>query len=223
MGYFTPVIRKYLKELSHLATGCLLDVGCGNKPYKDVLKHVGDYIGIDRPSMARINDDLTAKRIVSIDVVGSAESLPFADVAFNTVLATQLIEHLGNPGLFLKEAARVLAPGGCLILTFPLINPLHEEPFDYFRFTEYAICFFCHKCGLKVEKCIKMGGGWLSVGYLIRHFMYLDSEKAVSKIRKRLLYLGGSLFYGVMSRLDLRNPHPEAPLNYLAVLRKAAQ
>jgi len=120
MGIFSPVIREYLRSVSHYAHGRLLDVGCGNKPYQTIFTGVDTYIGIDRPSEI-------VERNTAIDVVASADAIPFCDNSFNTVLATQLIEHLAEPQVFFTEGARVLCGGGVLIVTFPLVNQIHQQ------------------------------------------------------------------------------------------------
>lgn len=155
-----------------------------------------------------------------LDVAGSAEALPFYSESFDTVIATQLIEHLGHPGLFFAEVSRVLRPSSYLILTFPMTGPLHEEPHDYFRFTEHGVRVFCKDNGLNVERVEKMGGGWLTVGYLVRDFLYVDASVSRSWLGIRIFRFMGSMLYSFFSFLDKRNLHPECPLNYLIVARK---
>jgi SAM-dependent methyltransferase len=55
---------------------------------------------------------------VSVGLVrANLESLPLPDASFDLVLCTQVIEHLLDPALGLRELARVLAPGGRLVIT----------------------------------------------------------------------------------------------------------
>ena len=49
------------------------------------------------------------------------------------------MEHLHTPEVAIKEIARVLAPGGRLILTTRFVYPLHDIPHDYFRYTKYGL------------------------------------------------------------------------------------
>jgi len=217
MGLFAPEIRKQLQSVSALATGTLLDVGCGSKPYRGVFGNVDAYIGVDRPSELDACRPNRLKRERVIDVIGSADALPFAACSFRTVLSTQLIEHLPDPQLFFGEAARVLKPGGHLILTFPLINPLHSQPYDFFRYTEHAIERLCEPCGLRVARTVKMGGAWLAVGYLVRHCLYADSDRARSRAVRYVTRFLGTKLYRFLEWLDRTDCHPEAPLNYLVV------
>lgn len=222
MGLFSPVIRQYLEQVSDLAKGRLLDVGCGNKPYKDVFRNVSEYIGVDLAPENGV-ENRPESRLSSIDIYASATDLPFPDASFNVVLCTQVIAHLMQPGRFFSEASRVLIPGGILIVTFPLINPLFEVPHEYFRYTEFSFAEFCKGNNLVVQKIEKMGGGWLSVAFLARCFLYQDSQKVRNRLAGKVLYFVGSIIYGLLERLDRKDKHPECPLNYLGVARKTQE
>lgn len=72
-----------------------------------------------------------------VDLVARADHLPFPEGAFGCVVSTEMLEHDPYPWLSIKEMARVLAPGGYLILTARGIGfPLHAYPDDYWRFTQ---------------------------------------------------------------------------------------
>ena len=71
----------------------------------------------------------------SVDVVASADDLPFDAGTADGVLFTQVLEHVVDPRSVLAELHRVLRPGGRLFLTAPLVWELHEMPHDYFRYT----------------------------------------------------------------------------------------
>lgn len=63
-----------------------------------------------------------------VDVIGAAEQLPFRDASFDTVLCTQVLSYVSSPELVIKEAFRVLRPGGALIVSAPAIAlPHHDE------------------------------------------------------------------------------------------------
>ena len=126
----------------------VLDVGCGNKPYQDWF---GDsmYVGLNY-SIANAEPD----------VVGDAMQLAFANESFDLVFATQVLEHLSEPSMFLEESFRVLRPGGIIILSCPFYWPLHEEPHDYYRFTKYGLAHLLKLAKFRDPEIIADGGGW---------------------------------------------------------------
>jgi SAM-dependent methyltransferase len=74
-----------------------------------------------------------------LDVVADAQVLPFKTSSLTNVLGLDVLHHLAAPMKFLKEAERVLAPGGRLVLVEPWITPfsyliyhyLHQEECDF--------------------------------------------------------------------------------------------
>jgi len=149
---------KYLRESVVKARGFVrgmtLDLGCGLRPYEPLVAGPGvSYIGMDWP----VGDDKARQ-----DVTGDATHLPFAGASFDTVIATELLEHLPDPRQCLAEVARVLRPGGHLILSVPFLEPLHEEPRDFYRFTPYSIRNLLELHGFSTQE-IWVRGRWWSV------------------------------------------------------------
>lgn len=146
-----------LIECRRFASGRLLDVGCGNQPYRDVFAScVEAHIGIDPDA-----------HYSQPDVVGLALELPFVSASFETVLATQVIEHVPEPDRLLQEINRVLKPGGHLILTAPQYWRLHEVPHDYYRFTPYGLRHLVEASGLAPVLVKQQGAAWALVGQAI--------------------------------------------------------
>ena len=122
--------------------GAVLDVGCGAALVADKLGDLPlDYVGLDygghhiefAADKLRNGPPLTIKRRF---VRGDGEHLPFRDQLFDVVVMTEVIEHLLRPELAVWEIARVLKPGGVLVLTtnnaseMPLRSPL-SDPFSW--------------------------------------------------------------------------------------------
>lgn len=68
-----------------------------------------------------------------------SDMAPVADTSYDTVLCSEVLEHLADPAAALREINRVLKPGGKLILSVPFLGRLHEEPHDYYRFTKHGL------------------------------------------------------------------------------------
>jgi ubiquinone/menaquinone biosynthesis C-methylase UbiE len=74
-----------------------------------------------------------------IDVAGSIYDIPFPDESFDSIVCTQVFEHLAYPWKAVKEIRRVLKKGGCVLITVPQTSPLHGEPWDYYRYTHWGL------------------------------------------------------------------------------------
>lgn len=215
MGLLSPLIKDYLRPELRDIKGVLLDIGCGDLPYRELCNNVDKYVGLDREVRFRPQENFDV-----IFGIGNATELPFKMDSFDTILSTQVIEHLSQPLFFFKECYRVLKPGGTGIMTFPLVNPLHELPDDYWRYTEYGLRQLCLLCGLKVEKVKPMGGGWTTLGFILYYFLYSRGERQASDRVKSIFHLAGRWFFSIMQYLDKHWPYPELPVNYMVILRK---
>lgn len=109
----------------------VLDIGAGDAPYRELFRHC-KYITTDWENSLHEGGR-------EADVVASAEALPLEDGAVDAVLSTQVLEHLPDPAAVLREACRVLRPGGGVFLTVPFVWELHELPFDFWRFTPASL------------------------------------------------------------------------------------
>ncbi|MDR3574523.1 MAG: class I SAM-dependent methyltransferase [Anaerolineaceae bacterium] len=145
-------------------TGKLLDVGCGHKPYQSLLRCINEYIGLDVPSSMHGLDQ--------VDVIGTSMSLPFMENCFDSLLCTEVLEHVPEPMAALREMARVAKTGGLLLLSAPLSEQLHEEPYDFYRYTCHGLIYLLNKTGWNVLNIKTRGGVWLEMGYRFSSFLY---------------------------------------------------
>jgi len=139
--------------LAARARGMALDVGCADRAIAAQLTGLNSYVGLDYPGTA------TALYGTRPDVYGDAARLPFAEARFDCVLLLDVLEHVAAPEAALHEAARVLRPGGQLLLTIPFAYPLHDLPHDYQRFTASGLRRRLGDAGLDVAELAEGGGG----------------------------------------------------------------
>lgn len=116
--------RDLIKYALKYVRGRTLDLGAGRAKYKDIITQVSkEYIASDK-----FSDD-------NIDVVCDIENTLFKDDYFDTIVCTEVLEHLPNPRGAVKEMQRILKSGGTAIIAVPFMTPFHEDPKDYFRYT----------------------------------------------------------------------------------------
>jgi SAM-dependent methyltransferase len=116
------------------ADGDVLDVGAGAQPYRPLFAKGVRYRAIDVE---------LARRAFGYEVADttyySGDRWPVEDASVDFVLATETLEHVPEPALFLAEARRVLRPGGRIVLTVPFAARWHYIPHDYWRFTPSSL------------------------------------------------------------------------------------
>lgn len=140
-----------LVHYKSLFRGKLLDAGCGERPYRLIYDDlVESSVGCDHEACMHDKAD--------IDVFASLDDLPFEDESFDTVLCTNVLEHVANAGRAFAELSRVLKPGGYMIISTPFLYPLHEAPYDFYRYTIYGLRHQIEKNDCKLEKSIALGG-----------------------------------------------------------------
>lgn len=152
----------------------LYDIGCGEKPFAAFLKgRVARHIGVD------IADGFYDPSV--IDLVGSAYDVPAGDGSADAVLLSQVIEHLETPRIALKEAHRLLKPGGLLFLSYPFLYPVHAAPRDFFRYTDYGCENMLKEAGIEVIDKKAVGGFWYCIGFFIKIYLQAADRGILKK------------------------------------------
>jgi SAM-dependent methyltransferase len=117
-------------QASQLPAGTkVLDVGAGSCPYRDLFAHC-EYRSQDLAPLR--GDQLRHGAYGRLDYVSDLAAIPVPDASFGAVLCTEVLEHHPEPIKVVQEFARILEPGGKLILTAPLGSGIHQEPYHYY-------------------------------------------------------------------------------------------
>lgn len=110
--------------------GTVLDIGCGDCPYKTLLKSEVKYIGID-VSAADEFDYKGNSDVIRFDGV----HIPLGDESVDHFICCEVLEHVENPEPLIAEMYRVLKRGGTGFITIPWSARFHYIPHDYSRYT----------------------------------------------------------------------------------------
>ena len=182
-------ILQAVKENLQIFKGVMLDVGCGQMPYRELIfdnnNKVKKYLGLDLASSTVHNTSIA-------DLHWDAKIIPLENETIDSAMATEVLEHSFYPNETLSEIYRVLKPGGSFFCTVPFLWPLHEVPYDAFRYTPFSLKMLLENAGFQNIE-IKSLGGWNAslaqmIGLWVSENKYVGFRKKVAmKIGKRLM------------------------------------
>jgi SAM-dependent methyltransferase len=124
-----PYPARFL-DLLPASAGLALDVGCGARSLPGV-------VGVEYAPTA------------GAAVVADGAALPFADGTFAVALSQAVLEHVPEPKFHMRELARVLKPGGILVVEAAFMQPVHLAPHHYFNVTPFGLAWLLADAGLE--------------------------------------------------------------------------
>lgn len=171
----------------HVKSGLILDVGCGIKPYETILCPFGsEYVGIDY----EVTATPAGRPWSRADVYGDCHDMPFEAAAFDTVVCTQVLEHVKEPRQLLGEMFRVLRPGGVMILSVPMTWPDHEEPYDFYRYTRYGVEYLVKGVGFEIVELHQRGNLPITLVQLLLDVLFARGRQGLGgRIASNMLSL----------------------------------
>jgi SAM-dependent methyltransferase len=213
--YLSPALlglyRSLVPRLRAHARGRLLDAGCGTMPFREFLQaHVTAYHSLD-----------IEKRVADVDFVADLQDMSsVSSESYETVLCTEVLEHVAHPDRLITEIWRVLQPGGILILSVPYLSRLHEEPHDYYRFTKYGLESVLTDHGFSVVEIVVTGSIFSFLGHQLSTAI-LSSLWHVPVINKATFFISAVMCTLPCYGLDkLTRLSDKFPLGYVVVAKK---
>lgn len=215
--FFSPVVYSQYQVTLPLirahARGAFIDLGCGEMPYRPfVEKQTETYHTFD-----------IEERTAGVTYVGDIQSMPqVPSDTYDTAVSLEVFEHVPDPRAAAAEVFRILRPGGTFIMSVPHMSRLHEEPYDFFRYTKYGVRRILEDTGFVDVDITKRGGLLTFVGHQVSTAILTLTWRipVVRRIGWTLnKWLVTRLAYGADSRLDRNGLFA---MGYTAVARKPA-
>jgi SAM-dependent methyltransferase len=195
----------------------ILDVGAGHGDFADIFTG-RNYFSLDIVPYPEV------------DLVADLSQVnPFNENSFDVIIFMNVLEHVFESRELLKTVGKNLKPGGKIVITVPFLLKVHQAPFDFVRYTPFALEKMATGAGLTVETL----EGYYDPLYLLNEslgnvwqFSLSNQSTAKQWIAKSLIFIIQRLINGlghfiqsghISTVLSQQNP---APVGYLVVLRK---
>lgn len=201
----------------------VLDAGAGRGPYRRLFKHAR----YEAADFAQLSTKYTP-----LEYVCSLVDIPVEDERFDRILFNQVLEHIDSPPTVMAELYRVLKPGGRILCTCPLFYEEHQKPYDYFRYTQFALVKLFEDAGFEDVRIRWLEGYFGTVSYQF-HQMYRWLPRDLRHLHPgwRIVYLAPLMWStrllarflrGAFAQADVRWKHTNSgmPKNYIVRARK---
>jgi SAM-dependent methyltransferase len=192
----------------------VLDAGAGDAPYRELFGG-HDYVTADWSNSPHAGGR-------DADVVAPLDALPLRDASFDAVVCTQVLEHVPRPATVLAELGRVLRPGGRLWLTVPFVGELHEEPFDFYRYTPYALRELLAEAGFRGTDVRPLGGYFTALAQLSRNCGPAIGAAGQGDLARRAVAAAGRLAARALPALDRLDRRRALPVGWACTAARAA-
>lgn len=157
-------LYKHVSELIRNLNGKVLDIGCGQKPYRNLCSCT-EYIGLEI-------DTPQNRQNKKADFFYNGVTMPFSDNYFDSIISNQVFEHVFNPNEFLRETNRVLKMDGVFLITVPFVWDEHEQPYDYARYSSFGLKHILNDNGFEIIEHRKSNNGLEVIFQLLNDYIY---------------------------------------------------
>jgi SAM-dependent methyltransferase len=198
-------LERIARTLQTPAGGRVLDYGCAEVPYRHFFPSDVEYVAAD------LEGNPQATLVLNPD-----GTVPAEDKSFDTVMSTQVLEHVADPGLYLSESFRVLRPGGRILLSTHGIFCYHPDPDDYWRWTGAGLRRAAREAGFEVESVEGIIGLGATGLQLFQDAFYYDLPRRLQPVFALVM----QALIAVVDRLPRQRPtHYDAQVFALVARR----
>lgn len=160
-----PTLEEELELYRKYFQGKVLNAGSGGRDISHLIQ--GQLINLDLPGM-------TTGRV---DIEGSLENIPLDNNVIDVIICNAVLEHVQDPGRVMEEFYRVLKPGGYLYLAIPFMQPEHNNPGDFQRYTKAGINTLAQRYSFNVIETRGLHTVYHTLGWIL--FQWFTSRPSL--------------------------------------------
>lgn len=182
-------------QVNKINNSHILNIGSGNSEFTKQFEEENELIQYDFPTTNQLYNRKP-------HVYGNASNLPFEQSVFDIIFLFEVLEHISNDLDVIRETFRTLKPKGRLFLSTPFLYPVHDAPYDYHRYTVYALQHLLADAGF-CEIQIKSQGNAATTSLLLFNLALLNLLKKLERINTFLLLAGIPIAYIISLFINL--------------------
>lgn len=200
-----PLIKRYVR-------GKTIDLGCGLMPFQRYLKEAAAIYH---------TLDLHPRSSHEITYIGDIQDMSMiTDNSYDCALCLEVLEHVPQPILAIREIYRILRPGGLFIFSTPYLCRIHDQPCDYFRFTVYGLRIILAECQFKVIDIKPKGGLLCFLGHQVSTVL-LTTTRSLKEVYRIAWVFNKWMVTRLWYEMDKILGHWDIfPLGYVGVAQK---
>lgn len=191
----------------------ILDIGCGKKPYKKLLKK-SDYVGLDLCECEYANPE-----------IGSSENIPCENDNFDAIMTVFVLDDFFYIKKTFYEISRALKDGGYYFALEAQNASIHNPSFDFFRFAPNAMIKLAKEVNLELIRYDRYGGDFANVDFcfisIIRNTL---SSLRLEPFLGPIFYLPINVIFRLLDLIGrlkvFRNKYKNNSLGYFYVFKK---